>query len=45
MTKPKPFKAIFRPRGGEARGLIEGDCPTHSEDHVRLLDQVMNEMR
>lgn len=38
-TKPKPFKAVFRPRGPWVRALVEKEGTTHSIDHAKMLDQ------
>ncbi|ETS76286.1 hypothetical protein PFICI_11673 [Pestalotiopsis fici W106-1] len=38
--KPRPFNAIFRPRGSWVRSLIEKEGNTHSADIDAILDQI-----
>lgn len=39
LTQPKPFRAVYRPRGEWVRRIIERDCPTHDVDHAAILDR------
>lgn len=43
VIRPKPFNAIFRPRGPWVRDLIERECDTHSTDLAEILDQAARE--
>ncbi|KAK0383012.1 hypothetical protein NLU13_8928 [Sarocladium strictum] len=44
VTLPKPFRAVYRPRGDWVRKIIERDGPTHHIDHAEILDQSAKQM-
>ena len=43
VTLPKPFKAVYRPRGQWARDAILQSGTTHVIDHSEMLDQASKE--
>jgi cytochrome P450 len=38
VTVPKPFRAVYRPRGDWVRPIIEKEGPTHHIDHAAVLN-------
>jgi cytochrome P450 len=39
VTLPKPFRAVYRPRGDWVRKIIEKEGPTHHIDHAEILNK------
>lgn len=44
VTRPLPFKAVFRPRGAWVRDVIAKDCSLDDFDLVKVLDQAGSDM-
>jgi hypothetical protein len=39
VTVPKPFRAVYRPRGEWVRRIVEQEGPTHHIDHAEILNK------